>query len=68
MLIGLAITTIAFIAFVYITNNTSDWRRLKAKHPIVSVLTIIFVIFVLSRAIGAMFVFFFGLLTPVVGE
>lgn len=65
MVTGIVIITLAFLAFVYFTNNTSEWRRLKAKHPIISVLTILFVTYVLTRAIGAIFVFLFGLLLPI---
>ncbi|XP_067946656.1 PRA1 family protein 3-like [Watersipora subatra] len=66
MLLGIVITVIAFMAFVYITSRTSEWRRLKTKYPLVFLLTIIFIVYLLSRVIGAVFVFFIGLLAPVV--
>ena len=66
MITGIIITSVAFIGFVQLTNNTLEYRRFKAKHPIISVLTIGFIVYILSRVIGAVFVFFFGILLPVV--
>lgn len=66
MITGIIITAVAFIGFVQLTNNTLEYRRFKAKHPIISVLTIGFIVYILSRVIGAVFVFFFGILLPVV--
>lgn len=68
MVTGVIITVLAFIGFVQITNNSLEYRRFKAKHPIISVLSIGLIVYILTRVIGAVFVFFFGLLLPVACE
>lgn len=66
MVTGIVITVLVFVGFVWLTNNTVEYRRFKARHPILSVLTIGFIIYILTRVIGAVFVFFFGLGLPVI--
>ena len=67
MAIGIAMSTVLFAIFWYVTNESISAGNFKRKHPIISIGLIITGIYLVMSALDSMLVFFLGILLPLAG-
>ncbi|KAI0233746.1 PRA1 family protein 3 [Lamellibrachia satsuma] len=64
MIFGCVAVAAVFAAFVYASNNQSEIRRLKRKHPSLSIVIVMLGGYVLIYLFGSVLVFLFGIALP----
>jgi len=67
MIFGCAAVAVAFAGFVYASNNQTEIRRLKRKHPNLSIIVVMVGGYILIYLFGSVLVFLFGIALPMLG-
>ena len=67
MIFGCVAVAAAFAAFVYASNNQSQIRMLKRKHPGASIVLVMTGGYIVIYLFGSVLVFLFGIALPMLG-